>query len=74
MAFIQNDSSVQTHHMWLSQLNIDNRPKNNYRRTSIICTIGPKTNSVEAINKLRKGMLTVSCCCCCCCVSCVLME
>lgn len=55
MAFIQNDLSVQTHYEWLSQLNIENRPKNNYRRTSIICTIGPKTNSVDAINRLRKG-------------------
>ncbi len=35
------------------------KPTKNYRRTSIICTIGPKTNSVEAINKLRTAGLNV---------------
>lgn len=44
---------------WLSELNTDYKPTKNYRRTSIICTIGPKTNSVEAINKLRKAGLNV---------------
>jgi pyruvate kinase len=44
---------------WLSGLNTEFKPTKNYRRTSIICTIGPKTNSVEAINKLRKAGLNV---------------
>lgn len=44
---------------WLSELDTDYKPTKNYRRTSIICTIGPKTNSVEAINKLRKAGLNV---------------
>jgi pyruvate kinase len=44
---------------WLSALDTDFKPAKNYRRTSIICTIGPKTNSVEAINKLRKAGLNV---------------
>jgi pyruvate kinase len=44
---------------WLSELNTNYKPTKNYRRTSIICTIGPKTNSVEAINKLRKAGLNV---------------
>lgn len=44
---------------WLSSLNTDYTPTKNYRRTSIICTIGPKTNSVEAINSLRKAGLNV---------------
>ncbi len=44
---------------WLSALNTDYKPTKNYRRTSIICTIGPKTNSVEAVNKLRKAGLNV---------------
>jgi pyruvate kinase len=44
---------------WLSALDTDYAPTKNYRRTSIICTIGPKTNSVEAINKLRKAGLNV---------------
>ncbi|CAG8971423.1 hypothetical protein HYALB_00002005 [Hymenoscyphus albidus] len=44
---------------WISNLNTDLKPAKNYRRTSIICTIGPKTNSVEAINKLRTSGLNV---------------
>lgn len=40
---------------WLSSLNTEFEPKTNYRRTSIICTIGPKTNSAEKINMLRKA-------------------
>lgn len=59
MAYIQNDDSVHTHYEWLSRLNINKRPTNNYRRTSIICTIGPKTNSPESINKLRKAGLNI---------------
>lgn len=39
---------------WLADLDTARPPAKNYRRTSIICTIGPKTNSVESINKLRK--------------------
>lgn len=44
---------------WLSQLDTAYKPPRNFRRTSIICTIGPKTNSVEAINKLREAGLNV---------------
>lgn len=44
---------------WLSQLNTEFQPAREFRRTSIICTIGPKTNSVEAINKLRDAGLNV---------------
>ena len=44
---------------WLSQLNTDFAPAKNYRRSSIICTIGPKTNSVEAINNLRSAGLNI---------------
>ncbi|KAL2755663.1 hypothetical protein ACRALDRAFT_1064305 [Sodiomyces alcalophilus JCM 7366] len=35
------------------------QPEKNYRRSSIVCTIGPKTNSVEAINSLRRAGLNV---------------
>lgn len=42
---------------WLAQLNTEYTPSRNYRRTSIICTIGPKTNNVKRINELRKGEL-----------------
>ncbi|KAI0002855.1 pyruvate kinase [Xylariaceae sp. FL0662B] len=44
---------------WLANLDTALHPEKNYRRTSIICTIGPKTNSVEAINKLRAAGLNV---------------
>jgi len=44
---------------WLAQLDTAYQPERNLRRTSIICTIGPKTNSVEAINKLRDNGLNV---------------
>ncbi|KAF4494492.1 pyruvate kinase [Fusarium agapanthi] len=44
---------------WLASLDTAFRPQRNYRRSSIICTIGPKTNSVEAINKLRDSGLNV---------------
>lgn len=38
---------------WLASLNTAATPHQNaHRRTSIICTIGPKTNSVEKINSL----------------------
>ncbi|KAK1830103.1 pyruvate kinase [Podospora conica] len=44
---------------WLSGLNTELEPERNLRRTSIICTIGPKTNSVKAINELRNAGLNV---------------
>lgn len=44
---------------WLASLDTAYLPERNYRRSSIICTIGPKTNSVEAINSLRKSGLNV---------------
>lgn len=44
---------------WLSNLNTEYMPPKNYRRTSIIGTIGPKTNSPEKMNMLRKAGLNV---------------
>ncbi|KAH9892187.1 pyruvate kinase [Xylariomycetidae sp. FL2044] len=44
---------------WLASLDTAYHPEKNLRRSSIICTIGPKTNSVEAINKLRAAGLNV---------------
>ncbi|KAI4160151.1 MAG: hypothetical protein LQ342_006009 [Letrouitia transgressa] len=51
--------SGKTRIEWTSGLQTEYRPKKNYRRTSIICTIGPKTNSAEKINILRKAGLNV---------------
>lgn len=52
-------TSGQTRVEWLSNLNTEYVPKKQFRRTSIICTIGPKTNSAEKINMLRKAGLNV---------------
>jgi len=59
MATALEHLSAGTKIEWLSTLNTEFKPTKNYRRSSIICTIGPKTNSVEAINKLRKAGLNV---------------
>ncbi|KAI9894908.1 MAG: Pyruvate kinase [Vezdaea aestivalis] len=53
------DLDSRTRFEWLSGLNTEYRPSRNYRRTSIIGTIGPKTNSVEQINILRKAGLNI---------------
>lgn len=44
---------------WLASLDTAYQPDRFFRRSSIICTIGPKTNSVESINKLRTAGLNV---------------
>lgn len=60
MATALEHLSSQTKIEWLSGLDTEFKPTKNYRRTSIICTIGPKTNSVESINELRKAGLNVA--------------
>ncbi|KAF2148748.1 pyruvate kinase [Myriangium duriaei CBS 260.36] len=52
-------NSGRTRIEWLSNLNTEYKPKREFRRTSIICTIGPKTNSAEKINMLRRAGLNV---------------
>ncbi|KAL8700260.1 MAG: hypothetical protein Q9224_001048 [Gallowayella concinna] len=52
-------ASGRTRIEWTSSLNTEYRPQKEYRRTSIICTIGPKTNSAAKINQLRKAGLNV---------------
>ncbi|KAK5110300.1 hypothetical protein LTR62_006153 [Meristemomyces frigidus] len=49
----------KTRAQWLANLNTEYKPMRNFRRTSIICTIGPKTNSAEKINMLRRAGLNV---------------
>lgn len=49
----------QTKLEWTASLNTDFQPPHNYRRTSIIGTIGPKTNSAEKISMLRTAGLNV---------------
>ncbi|MCJ1319225.1 Pyruvate kinase [Xylographa vitiligo] len=59
MASSLDHLTTRTRIEWLSGLNTEYHPAKNYRRTSIIGTIGPKTNSVEQINILRKAGLNV---------------
>ncbi|KAK6461794.1 pyruvate kinase [Scheffersomyces coipomensis] len=44
---------------WLTQLNTSETPDKVLRRTSIIGTIGPKTNNAEVMVKLRKAGLNI---------------
>ncbi|ODV79771.1 pyruvate kinase [Suhomyces tanzawaensis NRRL Y-17324] len=44
---------------WLTKLDISETPDKVLRRSSIIGTIGPKTNSVEMLVKLRKAGLNI---------------
>ncbi|KAI1320829.1 Pyruvate kinase [Mortierella claussenii] len=50
--------TIKTNLEWTSSLDIDYVPKN-VRKTSIICTIGPKTNSVEMLSKLRQAGMNI---------------
>ncbi|POS85718.1 Phosphoenolpyruvate/pyruvate [Erysiphe pulchra] len=59
MVLAMNHLTSSTRIEWLSQLDTEHVTSKNYRRTSIICTIGPKTNNVEALNGLRKAGLNV---------------
>ncbi|PJF16796.1 Pyruvate kinase [Paramicrosporidium saccamoebae] len=43
---------------WVSQLDIDATPAC-VRKTSIICTIGPKTNNVDSLIELRKAGMNI---------------
>ncbi|KAI3642896.1 hypothetical protein MP228_012451 [Amoeboaphelidium protococcarum] len=43
---------------WLAQQSIHSEPRLN-RKTSIICTIGPKTNSVDMMCKLRQAGMNI---------------
>lgn len=56
---IYNFDTPNTNLQWLTTLDVENLPNRNYRRSSIIGTIGPKTNSVEMITALRKAGLNI---------------
>ena len=53
LAHMSNRTKIE----WSSSLNTEYQPERVYRRSSIIGTIGPKTNSAEKITMLRKGAL-----------------
>ncbi|GMM44118.1 pyruvate kinase [Pichia kluyveri] len=44
---------------WLTNLNVNEVPERNLRRSSIIGTIGPKTNNVDTLVALRKAGLNI---------------
>ncbi|KAF9998979.1 Pyruvate kinase [Entomortierella chlamydospora] len=52
------EDSIKNNLEWTSSLDIDYQATN-VRKTSIICTIGPKTNSVEMISKLRDAGMNI---------------
>ncbi|CAG8445523.1 16568_t:CDS:2 [Funneliformis mosseae] len=49
---------IKTNLEWISTLSID-KIKENIRKTSIICTIGPKTNNLESIKQLRNAGMNI---------------
>ncbi|KAG0045483.1 Pyruvate kinase [Gryganskiella cystojenkinii] len=51
-------SDIKTNLEWTSSLDIDYHA-DNVRKTSIICTIGPKTNNVEMLSKLRDAGMNI---------------
>ncbi|KAF9206944.1 Pyruvate kinase [Haplosporangium sp. Z 27] len=52
------EGAIQNSLEWISNLSIDVEPSH-VRRSSIICTIGPKTNSVEKITALRREGMNI---------------
>jgi pyruvate kinase len=52
------ESIVPTKISWIAGLDPDVNP-NSIRKTSIICTIGPNTNSVEKMIALRKAGMNI---------------
>ncbi|EEB07694.1 pyruvate kinase [Schizosaccharomyces japonicus yFS275] len=52
-------SSFKSNKQWLSSLSTETNIAPINRRTSIICTIGPKTNSVEKLAALRDAGMNV---------------
>ncbi|RGB33411.1 pyruvate kinase [Rhizophagus diaphanus] len=52
------DTLITTNLEWLATLSIDRSVKN-VRKTSIICTIGPKTNSIDMITSLRETGMNI---------------
>ncbi|KAF9365233.1 Pyruvate kinase [Mortierella sp. NVP85] len=53
-----SDDAIMNNLEWVSSLSIDVEPSA-VRRSSIICTIGPKTNSVEMITALREEGMNI---------------
>jgi pyruvate kinase len=52
-------SPFSTRLEWVSQLDVQKKPTN-FRKTSIICTIGPKVNSIQMITELRKAGMNIT--------------
>lgn len=52
--------STESKVSWLANLDVSDVPENHLRRTSIIGTIGPKTNNPETLTLLRKAGLNVA--------------
>ncbi|RHZ76006.1 hypothetical protein Glove_208g92 [Diversispora epigaea] len=51
-------SEINSSLQWIASLDVKS-PAKIFRKTSIICTIGPKTNSLEMISKLRVAGMNI---------------
>ncbi|KAJ1990784.1 Pyruvate kinase [Dimargaris cristalligena] len=51
-------ASINSSLEWITKLSIDMKPTE-HRKSSIICTIGPKTNNVEVMNQLRQAGMNI---------------
>lgn len=56
---VKMQSSVTNNVEWMCGLNPQDHPPAHWRRSAIICTIGPKTNNPEMMNKLRAAGMNV---------------
>ncbi|KAI9276412.1 pyruvate kinase [Sporodiniella umbellata] len=54
----QNENNVQFPMQWVATMDVDVQPKA-ARKTSVICTIGPKTNNVERLIELIDAGMNV---------------
>jgi pyruvate kinase len=52
------NSTISSSLQWVSQMNVDVEPQA-ARKTSIICTIGPKTNNVEKLTALMEAGMNI---------------
>lgn len=53
-----SNSTISSTLHWVSQMNVDVEPQA-ARKTSIICTIGPKTNNVEKLTQLMEAGMNI---------------
>jgi len=58
LSSMDTQTPFKTRLEWVGQLDVNKQPTN-FRKTSIICTIGPKTNNVKMMQELRKAGMNI---------------